>query len=345
MNLEMIIQHIKVLYLYILRLLNVDVSHEYMDLEKLKIEAYRGDPEAQYQFGFKTIRYRPYLDKYNSEKIIIDGSIAIHEREAVEWIKKAANQGHENARYILGEIYEKGELTIAADEREAIGWYEKAGYQGHPKAQIKLIEMYRQGKGTRRDNEQAEEWEERAENNTRSGYTRIVVSKVTENLIDELKKVIEKYKNEGRSPITFEAHLEELYKGEADSIKRKIDERKEAREGSTEKEEALERSFRSEERKLRELRELREREVEEREAAIKEKEAKEIKEREERELEIKISKMSDEEKAVYKKQKARREQRERSRIEFEELTKRVDDYDKYELGKMKMVELNYPTKE
>lgn len=265
MNLEMIIQHIKVLYLYILRLLNVDVSHEYMDLEKLKIEAYRGDPEAQYQFGFKTIRYRPYLDKYNSEKIIIDGSIAIHEREAVEWIKKAANQGHENARYILGEIYEKGELTIAADEREAIGWYEKAGYQGHPKAQIKLIEMYREGKGTRRDNEQAEEWEERAEKNTRTGYERITVAPHIEKRIALYEKAVDVFKLNGKDEIlvTQQKHLEGAYIEKADELRTKIEHRINIG-GTAKKEEALEGSYRSKAETVRKEREAKEKEIRDR---------------------------------------------------------------------------------
>lgn len=309
MNLEMIIQHIKVLYLYILRLLNVDVSHEYMDLEKLKIEAYRGDPEAQYQFGFKTIRYRPYLDKYNSEKIIIDGSIAIHEREAVEWIKKAANQGHENARYTLGEIYEKGELTIAADEREAIGWYEKAGYQGHPKAQIKLIEMYREGKGTRKDNEQAEEWEERAENNTRTGYRT-----KRENSIDKSIELYEmviktpKFNSKDKEIIANHKNLEEAYIDKADELRIKID-RRLSRGSTTEKQEALEESYRSKAETVRKEREVKEKEI---------RKAEEIKERG----------MSEEEKQRYKEEKELKEKLDRYPEKIEMVIDRREEEEK-----------------
>lgn len=208
--LEIITQRLKVIYLYILRLIGLHVSHEEMYLEKLKINAYKGDPKAQYQYGIIIIRSKPYLTKY-IDAVIIDGSIARNAREALEFIKKAANQGHEDARYALGEIYEKGTSEIAADEREALIWYEKAGYQGHPKAQIKLIEIYKEGKGTRKDIQQSQEWEERAEKNIRAEYKRKEVSENTTPTRFSIRKIIEEKKKKGEDPTLLEDSLHILY--------------------------------------------------------------------------------------------------------------------------------------
>ena len=45
--------------------------------------------------------------------------------EAVEWWRKAAEQGHAKAQFILGDCYYKGE-GVAKDKTEAVGWWRKA---------------------------------------------------------------------------------------------------------------------------------------------------------------------------------------------------------------------------
>ena len=166
MNGLLIIQILKFSLLQILKPFGFGLSNERMDFEDLKIQAYKEDANAQYQLGHRIM---------HDESLIRLGigygeDVAKDQKEALKWIKEAANQGHEKARYKLGMIYEKGTKTISADEREAIGWYEKAGYQGHPEAQQNLANMYKEGRGTRKDNEQAQEWQERADKNKRTQY-------------------------------------------------------------------------------------------------------------------------------------------------------------------------------
>ena len=55
-------------------------------------------------------------------------------KKAIEWYQKAAEQGHADAQYNLGWIYEKGR-GVSADNYKALEWYEKAAVQGVAMAQ------------------------------------------------------------------------------------------------------------------------------------------------------------------------------------------------------------------
>jgi len=57
-----------------------------------------------------------------------------------EDIIKAAEQGHAEAQFNLGEIYSFGE-GVQLDFDEAIKWHLKAAEQADAKAQLKLDEM------------------------------------------------------------------------------------------------------------------------------------------------------------------------------------------------------------
>ena len=59
------------------------------------------------------------------------------EREAVEWYRKAAEQGYAQAQFNLGECLRDGR-GIAKGEKEAVEWYRKAAVQGHSQAQYNL---------------------------------------------------------------------------------------------------------------------------------------------------------------------------------------------------------------
>jgi len=54
-------------------------------------------------------------------------------RQAAEWFGKAAEQGHADAQYNLGELYNKGR-GVKKDKKIAQKWYEAAAAQGHVKA-------------------------------------------------------------------------------------------------------------------------------------------------------------------------------------------------------------------
>jgi hypothetical protein len=66
------------------------------------------------------------------EKAAADGNSG-----AAETIKGAANQGHVDAQYIVGRMYEKGE-GVKQDSNEAMKWYGLAAAQGNQSAQQAL---------------------------------------------------------------------------------------------------------------------------------------------------------------------------------------------------------------
>jgi TPR repeat protein len=75
---------------------------------------------------------------------------------AVQWYRKAAEQGHANAQHNLGNLYEVAQgvspdyaLTAAAT------WYRRAAEQGYRPAQANLGALYYSGRGVRRDLMQA----------------------------------------------------------------------------------------------------------------------------------------------------------------------------------------------
>ena len=58
-------------------------------------------------------------------------------RLAVEWYRKAAEQGNDYAQCNLGECYENGD-GVTKDISEAVKWYRKAAAQGNPYAKDNL---------------------------------------------------------------------------------------------------------------------------------------------------------------------------------------------------------------
>ncbi len=73
--------------------------------------------------------------------------------KAVEWYRKAAEQGYADAQYNLGHMYDKGE-GVTQDYAKAMGWYRKAAAD----AQHNLGVMYGNGQGVPQDYAQAHMW-------------------------------------------------------------------------------------------------------------------------------------------------------------------------------------------
>jgi hypothetical protein len=86
--------------------------------------------------------------------------------QAVQWYRKAAEQGHAGAQYSLGRMYDLG-WGVAEDNVQAGEWYRKAAEQGHAGAQYNLGIMYDHGWGVAKDNDQAVQWYRRA---AKQGY-------------------------------------------------------------------------------------------------------------------------------------------------------------------------------
>ena len=80
-----------------------------------------------------------------------------NDKLALEWFRKAADQGHVRAQTNLGVIYATGR-GVARDDVEAAKWYAKAAEQGYPKAQYALARDYEAGRGVAQDIVEAHKW-------------------------------------------------------------------------------------------------------------------------------------------------------------------------------------------
>ena len=70
--------------------------------------------------------------------------------KAAVWLRRAADQGHKYAQFRLGYLYVEG-AGVPQDFSKAIDWYRRAADQGHPSAQFNLGVLYITGKGVARD--------------------------------------------------------------------------------------------------------------------------------------------------------------------------------------------------
>jgi len=73
-----------------------------------------------------------------------------------EWTP-LAEQGHADAQFNLGSMYEYGE-GVPQDDKNAVKWYRLAAEQGYARAQIKLGVMYEVGRGVPQDYKTAVKW-------------------------------------------------------------------------------------------------------------------------------------------------------------------------------------------
>ena len=81
--------------------------------------------------------------------------------KAVEWYRKAAEQGHNWAQNNLGNCYYNGK-GVPQDYAKAVDWYRKAAEQGLANAQNNLGNCYRFGEGVTKDYAKAVEWYRKA---------------------------------------------------------------------------------------------------------------------------------------------------------------------------------------
>jgi TPR repeat protein len=85
---------------------------------------------------------------------------ALGERDfekAYIYFERAAEAGHREARFRLGEMHEKGE-GVPVTQVEAAYHYRLAGLDGHPESLRRLVNFYLQGKGGARDMDRAQFW-------------------------------------------------------------------------------------------------------------------------------------------------------------------------------------------
>jgi tetratricopeptide (TPR) repeat protein len=104
---------------------------EYLPLAK------QGNAEAQFRVGF----------------IDCQGA-APQYAEALTWFRQAAQKGHPNAQFNLGQMYSLGQ-GVAKDPAAAVKWYRMAADKGFADAQLKLGIAYDDGVGVQQDYKEA----------------------------------------------------------------------------------------------------------------------------------------------------------------------------------------------
>ena len=121
----------------------------YWAAEKERCEikkAEEGDAEAKYQLA------QSYMTEGNKQEY------------ALKWFRRAAEEGHAAAQFVIGSLYLEGfrgdnnTEFLKQDYQEALKWFLKAAEQGESEAQYHLGEMYAMGKGVEKDETQAIEW-------------------------------------------------------------------------------------------------------------------------------------------------------------------------------------------
>jgi len=85
----------------------------------------------------------------------------VQDAEAVNWIRKSADQGHADAQFNAGLMYAQGR-GVKHDDAEAVKWYRKAADQDDADAQCNLGVMYEQGQGVERNQTEAVKWYRKA---------------------------------------------------------------------------------------------------------------------------------------------------------------------------------------
>ncbi|MBR4518045.1 MAG: sel1 repeat family protein [Victivallales bacterium] len=78
-------------------------------------------------------------------------------QEASQWYEIAANQGDEEAVFLLAKLYESPQTGITSPQT-ALKWYERAAKGGNQEAQCRLGAIFEHGLGVPRDLQQALTW-------------------------------------------------------------------------------------------------------------------------------------------------------------------------------------------
>lgn len=116
--------------------------------------------------------------------------------QAISIWKPLAEQGHAQAAYNLGFIYEFG-YGVAPRDDEAFAWYLLAALQAHAQAQHTVAWMYERGKGVKQDHAQALQWMSLIKNAAEAGVSPrddvIQERMLAEQLQSELQHAAERY--------------------------------------------------------------------------------------------------------------------------------------------------------
>ena len=81
----------------------------------------------------------------------------VDRKEALRWYFKAAEQGHDDAQWLVGNMYSSGD-GVEKNYYRAKEWYEKAANTGNELAQQALGRLYAEGKGVSKNYSTAIKW-------------------------------------------------------------------------------------------------------------------------------------------------------------------------------------------
>lgn len=96
------------------------------ELNRLIAQAGKGDKDSQFKLG----------------DIYINGEgVPINYSEAMHWYKKAALQGHADAQFSVGLMYDKGHIGIPKNNENAYVWYKLSSEQGQEDAKSNFISV------------------------------------------------------------------------------------------------------------------------------------------------------------------------------------------------------------
>ncbi len=115
---------------------SADMERE--DFAEIIPRAIAGDEEAQYELGIKYINF---------------SSATIHRNKAKYWLRCSAERGLSRAQISYGALlYQDGEFA------EAIEWYKRAAEDGNSEAQYRVGIAYADGQGVTADANEARKW-------------------------------------------------------------------------------------------------------------------------------------------------------------------------------------------
>lgn len=118
-----------------------------MRLERLRAKAQAGSTQAEFELAMRYFR---------GERGVETNLV-----EAVNWYRKAAEQGMAEAQSGLGWCYSKG-YGVESNALEAVNWYRKAAEQGLPEAERRLGWCYETGAGLAKDAVEGAKWYRKA---------------------------------------------------------------------------------------------------------------------------------------------------------------------------------------
>lgn len=137
-----------VLAFFFLVLLSMQpAAAERSSFEELTRKAEAGDAEAQFQLA----------GIYNCTTESGQPSSQYDESKSSKWYLKAAEQGHADAQYAIGQAYSDGK-GVEKDAEKGFQWYMKAAKQDHGGAFPAIAGAYERGEGVAQSWEEAYYW-------------------------------------------------------------------------------------------------------------------------------------------------------------------------------------------